>query len=191
MEDLIELQDRDCLWPRRTFPLHQLFRIKRLAHENVQDFAGARDAITGDLCIVDIELRFAVAPVTVVLQQGGRELREGPSDKKYGKHDQQRGFEHQAINYGISSECRDLGIPPLLAKAKELNIGGPPTVPLRRRVGGWMFLRMGSCDHEREAESSRTGIANPAVIDLFALDHKTDEILLVMHESRPWDHSDD
>ena len=54
-----------------------------------------------------------------------------------------------------------------------------------------MFLRMGSCDHEREAESSRTGIANPAVIDLFALDHKTDEILLVMHESRPWDHSDE
>ena len=29
------------------------------------------------------------------------------------------------------------------------------------------------------------------MIDLFALDHKTDEILLVMHESRPWDHSDD
>ena len=54
-----------------------------------------------------------------------------------------------------------------------------------------MFLRMGSCDHEREAESSMTGIANPTVIDLFALDHKTDEILLVMHESRPWDHSDD
>ena len=36
-----------------------------------------------------------------------------------------------------------------------------------------------------------TGIANPAVIDLFALDAKTDEILLAIHESRPWDDSDE
>jgi hypothetical protein len=48
---------------------------------------------------------------------------------------------------------------------------------------------MGSCDHKQEPSAS--GIANPAVIDLFALDRKTDEILLVMHESRPWDHSDE
>jgi hypothetical protein len=48
---------------------------------------------------------------------------------------------------------------------------------------------MGSCDHKQEPPTN--GIANPAVIDLFALDRKTDEILLVMHESRPWDHSDE
>jgi len=35
-----------------------------------------------------------------------------------------------------------------------------------------------------------TGVANPAVIDLFAHDQKTDEILLVMKENRPWDGSD-
>src|SRR3981081_4460819 len=50
---------------------------------------------------------------------------------------------------------------------------------------------MGSCDHERQEECSTGGIANPAVIDLFALDQKTDEILLVMHESRAWDRSDE
>jgi hypothetical protein len=32
-----------------------------------------------------------------------------------------------------------------------------------------------------------TGIANPAVIDLFGVDRKTGEVLLVMNESRPWD----
>jgi hypothetical protein len=30
------------------------------------------------------------------------------------------------------------------------------------------------------------GIANPAVIDLLAVDQKTGEVLLVMKESRPW-----
>jgi hypothetical protein len=50
---------------------------------------------------------------------------------------------------------------------------------------------MGNCDYETEEESSMTGIANPAVIDLFALDAKTDEILLAIHESRPWDDSDE
>jgi len=32
-----------------------------------------------------------------------------------------------------------------------------------------------------------TGIANPAVIDLFGIDQKTGEVLLVMNEPRPWD----
>ena len=31
------------------------------------------------------------------------------------------------------------------------------------------------------------GIANPAVIDLFGVDQKTSEVLLVMNEPRPWD----
>ena len=34
------------------------------------------------------------------------------------------------------------------------------------------------------------GVANAAVIDLFALDEKTGEVLLVMKEQRPWDGSD-
>lgn len=41
-----------------------------------------------------------------------------------------------------------------------------------------------------ESESI-SGISNPAVIDLFAHDPKTDEVLLVMREPRPWDGSDE
>jgi len=50
---------------------------------------------------------------------------------------------------------------------------------------------MGNCEHEGKEEQSAEGIANPAVIDLFALDEKTDEILIVMRELRPWDRSDE
>ena len=46
-------------------------------------------------------------------------------------------------------------------------------------------------DHDHEQEISTAGVANPAVIDLFAHDSKTDEIFLAMHESRPWDGSDE
>ena len=102
MEDLIELQDRDCLWSRRTFRFHQLFRIKRLAHENVQDFAGARNAVTGDLCIVDIELGFAIAPITVVLEQGGRELRcSKPCGEKERAAEIDEGFHDDSIHQPI------------------------------------------------------------------------------------------
>ncbi len=38
--------------------------------------------------------------------------------------------------------------------------------------------------------TNSTGVANPAVIDLFAHDPKTDEVLLIMKEDRPWDGSD-
>jgi hypothetical protein len=34
---------------------------------------------------------------------------------------------------------------------------------------------------------TQTGIANPAVIDLFGVDQKAGEVLLVMNEPRPWD----
>ena len=44
------------------------------------------------------------------------------------------------------------------------------------------------CEHEHEAVEG--GVANPAVIDLFGLDEKADEVLLVMNETRPWDGSD-
>src|ERR1044071_8386196 len=110
MKDLIELQDRDCLWPRRTFRLYQLFWIKRLAHENVHDFAGARNAITGDLCIVDVELGFAVAPITVVLQQSGRELREEASAQKQCNRHQKAWFEHRAQSMAFPSSVEILDI---------------------------------------------------------------------------------
>ena len=51
------------------------------------------------------------------------------------------------------------------------------------------------CDHEHEHdlehEEIATGVANPAVIDMFALDQHADEVLLVMTEDRPWDGTDD
>ena len=44
-------------------------------------------------------------------------------------------------------------------------------------------------DHEHEG--TMTGVANPAVIDLFGVDQKTGEVLLAMNEPRPWDGSDE
>ncbi|MDQ6764917.1 MAG: hypothetical protein M3Z22_02295 [Verrucomicrobiota bacterium] len=35
------------------------------------------------------------------------------------------------------------------------------------------------------------GVANAAVIDLYGVDEKTGEVLLVMNEDRPWDGSDE
>lgn len=51
------------------------------------------------------------------------------------------------------------------------------------------------CGHEHRPEqgntkSTATGVSNPAVIDLFGLDQKSGEVLLVMKEQRPWDGSD-
>jgi hypothetical protein len=43
-----------------------------------------------------------------------------------------------------------------------------------------------ACEHEHVA----TGVANPAVIDMFGLDGRSDQVLLVMKEERPWDGSD-
>jgi hypothetical protein len=44
---------------------------------------------------------------------------------------------------------------------------------------------------DQEQEVSAAGVVNPAIIDLFAHDPKTDEVLLAMHESRQWDGSDE
>jgi len=46
-------------------------------------------------------------------------------------------------------------------------------------------------EHEQEPKALMTGVANPAVIDLFGVDQKTDEVLLAMNEPRPWDGSDE
>jgi len=40
---------------------------------------------------------------------------------------------------------------------------------------------------ENRMTQIRIGIANPEVIDLFGVDQKTGEVLLVMNEPRPWD----
>jgi hypothetical protein len=44
---------------------------------------------------------------------------------------------------------------------------------------------------DQEQENFRTGVANPAVIDLFGVDGKSDEVVLAMNEPRPWDGSDE
>ena len=44
---------------------------------------------------------------------------------------------------------------------------------------------------DNASENKDAGVANPAVIDLFAHDRKTDQVLLAMHEPRPWDGSDE
>jgi uncharacterized protein DUF6572 len=46
-------------------------------------------------------------------------------------------------------------------------------------------------DHDHEQEETATGVANPAVIDLFGVDQKTGEVLLAINEPRPWDGSDE
>ncbi|MBA2432883.1 MAG: hypothetical protein H0V56_12355, partial [Chthoniobacterales bacterium] len=47
------------------------------------------------------------------------------------------------------------------------------------------------CEHEHKHDAPQeTGVANPAVIDLFGHDSRTDEVILVMNEPRPWDGSD-
>ena len=46
------------------------------------------------------------------------------------------------------------------------------------------------CEHDDEPETAATGVANAAVIDLFAVDEQAGEVLLVMNEERPWDGSD-
>ena len=49
---------------------------------------------------------------------------------------------------------------------------------------------MDRTNQECEEAPTATGVANPATIDLFAFDTKTDRVLLVMNEARPWDDSD-
>ena len=46
-------------------------------------------------------------------------------------------------------------------------------------------------DQQQEPKATQTGVANPAVIDLFGVDGKTGEVVLVMNEPRPWDGSDE
>lgn len=45
-------------------------------------------------------------------------------------------------------------------------------------------------EHDHEQELAATGVANPAVIDLFGVDQNSGEVVLAMNEPRPWDGSD-
>jgi hypothetical protein len=46
-------------------------------------------------------------------------------------------------------------------------------------------------DQEQEQQAALSGVANPAVIDLFGVDEKTGEVVLAMHEPRLWNGSDE
>ncbi len=46
-------------------------------------------------------------------------------------------------------------------------------------------------EKETQDGAAVSGLANAAVIDLFAVDEKSGEVLLVMKEDRPWDESDE
>jgi hypothetical protein len=46
-------------------------------------------------------------------------------------------------------------------------------------------------EHQHAPDGSSTGIANPAVIDLFGLDQNSGEVVLAMNEPRPWDGTDE
>src|SRR3954464_14306402 len=46
-------------------------------------------------------------------------------------------------------------------------------------------------DQEHDHGQEPAGVANPAVVDLFGVDGKTGEVVLAMHEARPWDGSDE
>jgi hypothetical protein len=50
---------------------------------------------------------------------------------------------------------------------------------------------MASDENEHEREEPVTGVANAAVIDLFAFDERSGEVVLVMKEPRSWDGSDE
>lgn len=67
-------------------------------------------------------------------------------------------------------------------KGVEASAIGRWTLGVRR----WTFLLMAN-----EQEQEQAGVANPAVIDLLAVDQKSGEVLLAMHEPRPWDGSDE
>lgn len=55
-------------------------------------------------------------------------------------------------------------------------------------------MKVHAAEQERQEQPdlvrTAAGVENAAVIDLFALDRKTGEVLLVMHEDRPWDGSE-
>src|SRR5438552_18880169 len=104
----------------------------------MEHFALPRNAVAGDLRVVNIEFGVAVAPVAVVLQEGGRELGlNHPSKKK------QR--EAERFHSG--------NLPSLSFRAKSRNL-------ITRDSS--TSLRMTTDDNASECKDP--GVANPAVI---------------------------
>ena len=75
-------------------------------------------------------------------------------------------------------------LPKLWHSAKESRL-------LQFDVGRWTLDVGRFFPMANEQEQEQAGLANPAVIDLFAVDQKSGEVLLAMHEPRLWDGSDE
>src|ERR1051326_3224094 len=104
----------------------------------MQHLAWSRGARPRGLRVVDVELRFAIAPITVVLEKGWRELgQRGTSE--------QEAAEQWQTQHPVPLFC------PMPQDQEH--------------------------DHDHEQELIAAGVANPAVIDLFGVDGKTDEVV--------------
>lgn len=139
------------------------------SREDVQDFARVCLALAHDLRGVDVVFRFVIVPVAVVLQKRGRKLRDDIA--REAKHEEQGGALHCQKN--------KLG-----GGAVERTGSG------RLRASAECFSAM-ETDANTEEAVELAGVANAAVIDLFAVDEKAGQVLLVMKEDRPWDGSDE
>lgn len=172
MENLVELEDGYCVRAPGSVRLDQLFRVERFAHKDVDGFTSAGGAVANDLCVIDVELGLTVSPVAIVLEQGRGELRVRLSGQE---QCEENGPAVHPANVFIRKRCVEITG---TACARVNDVGAS--------------CRMANCDHDHEEkdEMPGSGVANPAVIDLFALDQKTDQVVLAMHEPRPWDGSD-
>src|SRR3982751_2897716 len=77
VQNLVELQHLDDAGPLPVVGLNELPVVERLAHDDVKHFGLTRLAVAHDLRVVDVELGFAIVPITRVLDEGWRELAEG------------------------------------------------------------------------------------------------------------------
>src|SRR5678815_1860424 len=77
VQDLIQLDHRISAAARAGFSFDQLAIREWLADEDMDDLARTRLAVARLLRIINVELRFAVAPILFVLKKSGGELRLG------------------------------------------------------------------------------------------------------------------
>ena len=77
VQNLIHLQHLDDAAPLPVVRFHQLIQIEWLAHQDMENLSLTRLTVAHDLSVVDVELGFAIVPITRVLDEGWRELAEG------------------------------------------------------------------------------------------------------------------